>query len=305
MIELAEFMSRVPPLWLTRETNAFFILCNIYTFDKRYPLAIMARNTEKAQFMLNRYLAGREEELGLGGKTKKKRPHIAQECNDLHEADGWRHQVLREIGAKVMEIQNEGLGEQRLRDLNDEINKLMRIKSHWERRIVELGGPDYSKLGPKVTDSKGTSLGRDSRGVGYRYYGAAKNLPGVKELFERDAGVVQKKATRGELQRRIDVDYYGFRDEDDGRLTVVEAEAEVVMRERAMEEWHRHEAHRGQEKDVQDDSVPGAEFVAYVPLPEHAVIEAKILETKKQRLLSKYASESLTQEQERMLPKIT
>ena len=36
-----------------------------------------------------------------------------------------------------------GLGEFKLRDLNDEINKLLREKGHWEERIVELGGPDY------------------------------------------------------------------------------------------------------------------------------------------------------------------
>ena len=36
-----------------------------------------------------------------------------------------------------------GLGEFKLRDLNDEINKLLREKGHWEDRIAELGGPDY------------------------------------------------------------------------------------------------------------------------------------------------------------------
>ena len=37
-----------------------------------------------------------------------------------------------------------GLGEFRIRDLNDEINKLIREKRHWEERILELGGPDYN-----------------------------------------------------------------------------------------------------------------------------------------------------------------
>lgn len=36
-----------------------------------------------------------------------------------------------------------GLGEFKIRDLNDEINKLLREKGHWEHRIKELGGPDY------------------------------------------------------------------------------------------------------------------------------------------------------------------
>lgn len=58
----------------------------------------------------------------------------------------------------------------RLRDLNDEINKLIREKGHWERRIVELGGPDYSKTGPKATDSEGNELiNATGKGLGYRW----------------------------------------------------------------------------------------------------------------------------------------
>jgi len=112
----------------------------------------MARNQEKAQSMLNRYLAGRQEDVR---GPKQRRPYLASECHDLNEADKWRHQILREIGRKVLDIQNAGLGEHRIRDLNDEINKLMREKSHWEKRILELGGPDYARTAPKITDSDG------------------------------------------------------------------------------------------------------------------------------------------------------
>lgn len=73
----------------------------------------------------------------------------------------------------------------RIRDLNDEINKLIREKGHWERRIVELGGPDYAKIAPPIADSEGHVV-KDGRGGGYRYFGAAKNLPGVRELFEKE-----------------------------------------------------------------------------------------------------------------------
>lgn len=44
-----------------------------------------------------------------------------------------------------------GLGEFRIRDLNDEINKLLREKRHWEVRIKELGGPDYAVNQPKTS----------------------------------------------------------------------------------------------------------------------------------------------------------
>ncbi len=57
----------------------------------------------------------------------------------------------------------------RIRDLNDEINKLIREKGHWEDRIVELGGPDYAKAAPKVQDSQGFEIqGATGKGAGYR-----------------------------------------------------------------------------------------------------------------------------------------
>lgn len=48
-----------------------------------------------------------------------------------------------EIAKKIALIQNPGLGEFKIRDLNDEINKLLRVKYAWETRIKELDGPDY------------------------------------------------------------------------------------------------------------------------------------------------------------------
>jgi pre-mRNA-splicing factor ISY1 len=73
-----------------------------------------------------------------------------------------------------------GLGEARIRDLNDEINKSFREKSHWERQIKALGGPDYAATAPKVVDGDGREVPGSG---GYRYFGAAKDLPGVRELF--------------------------------------------------------------------------------------------------------------------------
>lgn len=60
--------------------------------------------------MLNRYLAGKaDKEAG----PKELRPFIASECSDLDEADKWHWQIVRQIGKKVSEIQNAGLGEER------------------------------------------------------------------------------------------------------------------------------------------------------------------------------------------------
>lgn len=48
----------------------------------------------------------------------------------------------------------------------------------FEDRIVELGGADMRKFGNE--DIAGSELPGFS---GYKYFGAAKDLPGVRELF--------------------------------------------------------------------------------------------------------------------------
>jgi hypothetical protein len=99
------------------------------------------------------------------------------------------------------------LGEARIRDLNDEINKLMRIKGHWERQIKALGGVDHHRGGVDVVDADGRTL---PGGGGYKYFGAAKDLPGVKELFDAPVPTEPPKQTRAEIASRLRPDYFGF-----------------------------------------------------------------------------------------------
>ncbi|KAI8535912.1 hypothetical protein RHMOL_Rhmol10G0212300 [Rhododendron molle] len=288
----------------------------------------MARNEEKAQSMLNRFITMKNEEKK---KPKERRPFLASECRDLAEADKWRQQIMREIGRKVAEIQNEGLGEHRLRDLNDEINKLIREKVHWERRIIELGGPNYTKQSAKMTDLEGNIVdvpNPSGRGPGYRYFGAAKKLPGVRELFEKPPEL-RKRRTRYDIYRRIDASYYGYRDEEDGILVKLEGPAEEKMRAEAVAEWKameeiKREAKRAvksgeeamvsaaaaakilfeEEEDVveeerkeREEMEKEKEFVVHVPLPDEKEIEKMVVEKKKMELLSKYTSDDLMEEQ--------
>jgi len=90
-----------------------------------------------------------------GKLIDERRPHIVEDERNSKRAERWRNQVIREIAQKVAQIQNAGLGEFKIRDLNDEINKLLKEKDAWENRIVELGGPDYKKIGPKILDKEG------------------------------------------------------------------------------------------------------------------------------------------------------
>ena len=84
---------------------------------------------------------------------------------------------------------------------NDALNKLIRKKYQWERRIKELGGPDYVRASNAQNRRSGGKM---------QYFGMAKNLPeakaGEKEVI---APSKQKKRSREELQKRVNSYYLG------------------------------------------------------------------------------------------------
>ncbi|XP_050978325.1 pre-mRNA-splicing factor ISY1 homolog [Labeo rohita] len=275
----------------------------------------MARNAEKAMTALARFRQAQLEE----GKIKERRPFLASECNELPKAEKWRRQIISEISKKVAQIQNAGLGEFKIRDLNDEINKLLREKGHWEVRIKELGGPDYRRVGPKMLDHEGKEVPGNR---GYKYFGAAKDLPGVRELFEKEP-VPPPRKTRAELMKDIDADYYGYRDEDDGVLVPLEQEYEKQVIAEAVEKWKADKEARlavgGGVKDTEEEEEyiyavrdeesddetgeqmegeDGSQFIAHVPVPSQKEIEEALVRRKKMELLQKYASESLMAQSE-------
>ncbi len=262
----------------------------------------MARNSEKAMTALARWQKAKLAEEGLD--KNERRPFLASQCNNLKDAEKWRIQVIREASKKMTQIQNAGLGEFKLRDLNDEINKLLREKRHWENRIIELGGRDMRRRS-RMLDKEG----KEVPGVyGYKYFGAARDLPGVRELFETDTPEAPKK-TRGELMKDIDAAYYGFRDDDDGLLVPLEVEAEKASIEAAVREWKEKRAN-GEIEEAEEEpdiyAVPpdmsdadrleeamregkeGRHF-AHMAIPTQKDIEAALLERKKRELLEMYA----------------
>ena len=205
----------------------------------------MARNEEKAMTLFSKWSTFKEESHA---GEQKRRPLLASQCISLADAEKWRRDIVRDIVKKVSAVQNAGLGEHRIRELNDEINKLYKTKQHWERRIVELGGNDPSKTKTFI-DVNGQEL---PGAPGYRYYGAAKDLPGVRELFqEKDDEVAlrKKKRTRTDMYKNITPDYYGFRDEDDGLIVPMELERERELVAKAVEEFE--EKKRQLQTDIQ------------------------------------------------------
>ncbi|RUS33745.1 Rab43 protein [Jimgerdemannia flammicorona] len=228
----------------------------------------MARNEEKAQSMLYRFREAQAAELGVV-KQRERRPHLASNVNNLGEAEKWRRQVISEVSRKVSKIQDAGLSDYQVRDLNDEINKLMREKMYWENRIKELGGPDYWKIGPRMLDKEGREV-PGNRGYKYvwRLYTLAEQKtclayascsskmvrtsfftyppkkPHTRGHAHHEILIVinfrfctapeAPKRTRFDMYRNVDADYYGYRDEEDGALLEYEHEREREWAQRAL-----------------------------------------------------------------------
>ncbi|KAG7096098.1 hypothetical protein E1B28_006774 [Marasmius oreades] len=184
----------------------------------------MARNEEKAQSMLYRFREAQAAELGLGTRGDR-RPRMASSCKSLRECERWRGEILREISRKVSKIQDSGLTDYEVRDLNDEINRLIREKRHWENQIVALGGANYRRNVAMLDDD-----GKEVPGTkGYKYFGRAKDLPGVRELFQsRKQDEAEESQTVAYYKKFMNQGpaYYGDLDEVDGSLLRYEQEAE-------------------------------------------------------------------------------
>lgn len=178
--------------------------------------------------MLFRFRAAQAAEAGIIDISRTRRPKLITSITSIPTCEKWRSQVLKEISRKVTKIQDPALSDFQIRDLNDEINKLMREKHMWESQIRNLGGPNYMR-GGRVLDEEGREV--PGGGKGYRYFGRARELPGVKELFERQfkpEDEIAKEKERGgerraELRQRVDAGYYGYNlDEEDGTLLAYE-----------------------------------------------------------------------------------
>lgn len=141
------------------------------------------------------------------------------------------------------------------------------------------------RAGTAVTDDMGREVA--GAGRGYRYFGRAKELPGVKEMFE--AGVVRAKEERdggkddrGEMGRKVvDAAYYGWsRDEEDGALLRYEMEREEEARERISKE--------GGEEDEAFEELPGdgGDGVRWV-MPTADEVQEELVDRRRRRLLDK------------------
>lgn len=240
----------------------------------------MARNSEKAQSMLFRFRASQAADLGIIDAGRTRRPKLITAVNSIPVCEKWRGQVLKEISRKVSKIQEPSLSDFQIRDLNDEINKLMREKHMWEVQVRELGGPNYMRGGGKVYDEAGNEI--PGGGKGYRYFGRARELPGVKELFEAKKPKEEKGLeSRADLRMRVDAAYYGYNlDEEDGSLLAYEKDKEEQARLALLEQ--------GQAEDRNWEPLPGdgGDGLGW-RLPSLEEVQEELVDRRRRRLLDK------------------
>ncbi|KAI9599476.1 Isy1-like splicing factor [Syncephalis fuscata] len=255
----------------------------------------MARNQEKAQSMLHRFRQIQAAEAGVISVSGR-RPPRASSCNNTNEAEQWRQHFIQEISRKVSQIQNVGLPESQIRELNDEINRVMRVKRAWEHRLKDLGGADYTRVASRMLDAEG----REIPGTrGYKYFGRAKELPGVRELLESQA-IEPAPKVELDLYKRVDADYYGYRDEEDEQLVDYEKKqsAEVWKQlteqyDDSMEVTTTTANDRDSTHDMVTELINGKEgFRVHVNVPTAADVEAFLVRRRKQELMDRYATEN-------------
>lgn len=125
----------------------------------------------------------------------------------------------------------------------------------------------------------------------YRYFGAAKDLPGVKELLEKQQEKYQamrmKKRSPTEIYKRIDDRYFGWRDEEDGVL--------LELENNAFEEYLDELKSKRRKMDLNDNvKVVDLDKLAYEndyfkDVPTQEEMKKMLFEEKKKTLLAKFS----------------
>lgn len=118
----------------------------------------------------------------------------------------------------------------------------------------------------------------------YRYFGRAKELPGVKEMFESAKPKAEKPLeTRADLRKQVDASYYGYNlDEEDGTLLAYEMERENDSFEKLLKSGQGQTPGEGWEP-LPGDSGDGEVW----RLPTKEEVQEELVERRRRRLLDK------------------
>jgi len=186
---------------------------------------------------------------------------------------------------------------------------LLKQKLRWENRIIALNGPNYKKESQRVVDAQGAEV-PGSKG-GYKYFGAAKQLPAVRELFElkaKEAEEMKKHKPHVDLFRVVDASYFALNEND-----AVLAEEEILATKALQQSRRQNMDVDVDSKQTKTESLFPRELDSFSPevleafqsgdwnmaslgvlsqplaIPDQDTIAALLLERRKQGILSEYS----------------
>eukprot|EP00796_Vickermania_ingenoplastis_P002587 gene2587-1606_t len=132
----------------------------------------LARTKERKNTILYKHARKAEQEQRLAKLQLREIPTNPATVNDVQIIKYILYQLNRQLGEKKAFIKDsskisiENDGEAHVRAINDEINKLIRRKFDWERRMAQVSGKEETRLGPKRK----------------LFFGCAKGLPEAVRL---------------------------------------------------------------------------------------------------------------------------
>lgn len=184
--------------------------------------------------MLYRFREAMLIEAGVKRNPNDKEPLIPETTTRVGIAEQARKDLVREISRKISRIQDQTIDEDVVRQLNDEINDLLKQKYAWDQRIHELGGIERKSV--QLADKMGVEAPNVHQ---YQYFGRAKDLPGVKEALEpyrEDQTSLAREKEK--LFESVDQSYYGFDEESESQSKAEKgAEEEYSAFEGPLADW--------------------------------------------------------------------
>lgn len=243
--------------------------------------------------MLYRFREQQAAEMGIIDFNRARRPKAITSVDSVPVCEKWRAQVVKEIGRKIVRIQEPALSEFQIRDLNDEINKLMREKHVWELQLKSLGGPNYLRFGGGQTifDGEGNEVPvviGDGKGGGYKYFGRARELPDVKELIEQQVNSRKQQESQASHDKKtqqrfrdLPAAYYGlFDDADKAAYKELLAQEEEYSKHRFTQVLNNERAQKEDFTSIPDD---------LINVPSQQEVEQYLIERIRQKIQDRYA----------------
>lgn len=233
--------------------------------------------------MLYRFRKAMQSEESGWTNPSPNEPLVPATCESLPAALYARKELLKDVSRKISRIHDDSLDEAAIRTLNDDINRQLRKKHEWDKRVFELGHIERDKAlrwGDEMLPEPGNVHG-------YLYFGRAKELPGVQELLNPRREVATRLPPRIlAMQQNADSEYFGISTVEIEEARASEeaaAEAKLCMINAPLADWVT-----GLPVVLPAYSFADLPTPKDISIPTFTEVEAHLIERRRRELLRRY-----------------